>query len=183
MKKTIQKSLSGDVATPVYRLEPISINDIIWLPIKYHLSKMNLQRSLFLTAFLTYGVGDGVTSVYMMEETSVMRESNPVVRFMYANSGKHGVIVLKIWFTLVILFIVWIISRRTNTYWAINGFLSAITIGGIMAIRANMMAAFGLMPPSPGYVISTFLFLVILFVTIGDLLDKLHVSKGAKPHF
>ncbi|MFZ2411526.1 MAG: hypothetical protein WAW23_08145 [Candidatus Methanoperedens sp.] len=178
MKRTIQKSLSGD-ELPVQsrtQVEPIHLNDIIWLPIKYIISTINLQKSLFLSSFLTYGVGDGVTAVYMIEKTSVMRETNPIVKFMYASSGKQGVISLKIWFTLMILFLVWITSRKTNIYWTINGFLSALTLGGAMAMRANMMAAFGMEPPSPGSVIITFLFMVILFVMIGDLMDKLHVK-------
>lgn len=180
MKKTVQKSLTGEEASSVSRVEPIPIKEIIWLPITYLLSIINFRRSLFLSSFLTYGIGDGVTAVYMMEETHAMREVNPIVRFMYANSGRQGVIILKIWFVLVILFLVWIISRKTNTYWTINGFLFALTIGGIMAMRANIMATYG-SPPSPGYIILTFLFLVILFVMIGDLLDKL--SIGSKRSF
>lgn len=176
MKKTVQKSLSGDElsAQSRIRVEPIGLNDIIWLPIKYFITTINLQRSLFLSSFLTYGIGDGVTAIYMMEKTHVMRETNPIVRYMYASSGNQGVMSLKIWFTLMILFLVWIVSRKTNTYWTINGFLSALTMGGIMAMRANMMAAFGMEPPSPGSIIMTFLLLVILFVMIGDLMDKLH---------
>lgn len=178
MKRTVQKSLSGDEAPTQFRtqVEPIHLNDIIWLPIKYFISTINLQKSLFLSSFFTYGVGDGVTAVYMMEKTSIMRETNPIVKFMYASSGTQGVLSLKIWFTLMILFLVWIVSRKTNAYWAINGFLSALAMGGIMAMRANMMAAFGMEPPSPGSVIMTFLFMVVLFVMIGDMMDKLHVK-------
>ncbi len=181
MKKTVQKSLTGEEASSVSRVEPIPIKEIIWLPITYLLSLINFRRSLFLSSFLTYGIGDGVTAVYMMEKTHAIRELNPIVRFMYANSGKQGVVILKIWFALVILFLVWIISRRTGAYWTINGFLSALTIGGIMAMRANIMATTYGSPPSPGYIILTFMFLVILFVMIGDLLDKL--SIGSKRSF
>lgn len=178
MKRTVQKSLSGDELPTQSRtrVEPLSLNDIIWLPIKYFLTTINLQRSLFLSSFLTYGVGDGVTAVYMIDKTGVMRETNPIVRFMYATSGKQGVLSLKLWFTLMILFLIWIVSRKTNAYWAINGFLSALTMGGIMAMRANMMAAFGMEPPSPGSIIMIFLLMVVLFVMIGDLMDKLHVK-------
>lgn len=178
MKKTTQKSLSGEDITYVSRVEPVSLRDIVYLPVKYFLSRINLQRALFLSSFLTYGVGDGVTAVNMMEKTSVMREANPVMRFMYTSSGKQGVVGLKVWFALVVLFAVWIISKRTQIYWTINGFLFALTMGGIMAVRANIMAAFGMEPPSPGSVITTFLVMVILFVMMGDMIDKLHT--GAK---
>lgn len=178
MKKTVQKLLSGEDVPDQYvsQAEPVHLNDIIWLPIKYFISTINLQKSLYLSSFFTYGVGDGITAVYMMEKTSVLRETNPLVKYMYASSGKQGVLALKIWFSLMILFLIWIISKKTNVYWTINGFLSALTLGGIMAMRANMMAAFGMEPPSPGSVIMTFVFMVVLFVMIGDLMDKMYVK-------
>jgi hypothetical protein len=43
--------------------------------------------------------------------------------------SNQGVITFKIWFGLIILFLVWIVSRRTNTYWTINGFLAALCAG------------------------------------------------------
>lgn len=178
MKKTIQKSLYGEEVTYVSRGESVGLRDIVYVPVKYLFGRINLLRALFLSSFLTYGVGDGVTAVYMMEKTSVMREANPIMRFVYASSGKQGVVALKVWFALVVLFMVWIVSKRTQIYWTINGFLFALTMGGIMAVRANIMAAFGMEPPSPGSVIITFLFMVILFVMTGDLIDKLHT--GAK---
>lgn len=178
MKRTVQKSLSGDElpAQSGTQVEPIGLNDIIWLPIKYIISTINLQKSLYLSSFFTYGVGDGITAIYMMEKTSVLRETNPLVKFMYASSGKHGVLSLKIWFSLMILFLIWIVSKKTNIYWTINGFLFALTLGGVMAMRANMMAAFGIEPPSPVSVITTFVFMVVLFVMIGDLMDKMYVK-------
>ena len=167
---TAKGTLTGEVQT---KTTPISITDIIRLSIKYLISTANLQRLLFLLSFLTYGVGDGVTSAYMIERTGVMREANPIVRFVYASSGEQGIITFKIWFGFIILFMVWIISRRTNTYWTINGFLSALCVGGIMAMRANLMAASGMNPPSPSSIIMTFLTLTVLFVMLGDLMDKL----------
>ncbi len=180
MTKTAQKTLTGEEVTTTPTVKPVSLKDIIFVPIKYLLSTINLRKMLFLSSFLSYGVGDGVTAIYMMEQTGVSREVNPIVRFMYANSGKQGVITLKMWIALVILFLVWIISRKTNLCWTINGFLFALTIGGVMAVRANLMAAYGMSPPSPGSVISTFLVMVILFVMIGDLLDKLYVPVRRK---
>src|SRR5574341_1765467 len=99
--------------------------EIIWLLIKIAINRLNLQRFLFLASFLTYGVGDGLTAVYMIEKNGIMSESNPIIRFMYLSSGAQGVISFKIWFTFMILYFVWTISSRTNTYWTINGFLSA----------------------------------------------------------
>jgi hypothetical protein len=90
------------------------------------------------------------------------------------------VVSIKIWFAFVMLFLVWIISRRTNTYWTVNGFLSALCVGGVMAMRANLMAAYGMTPPSASSVIMTFLTLTVLFVMLGDLMDKFHSTAGAE---
>jgi len=158
----------------------VPMTEVIWLVIKYFLSTANLQKILFMLAFLTYGVGDGITAAYMMDKKGVMTESNPIVRFMYISSGTQGVVTMKVWFTFLILYFVWIISRRTNTYWTINGFLSALCIGGIMAIRANIMAANDMSPPSPESVVMTFLFLTLLFVMIGDQMDKIHGGTAVK---
>ncbi len=178
MKKTVQKTLNGEEVTRISDVKPIPIAEIIFVPIKYILSTINLQKALFLSSFLTYGVGDGVTAIYMMEKTGAIGEINPIIRFMYASSGKQGVISLKIWFSLVVLFLVWFVLRKTCLYWTINGFLTALTIGGVMVMRANMMTAYGMEPPSPSSIITTFLFLMVLLVMIGDLMDKLY--SGAK---
>jgi len=168
--KTVQKTLTGE---ELQAAPPVQVKDVLWLPVKYFVSTANLQRLLFFLAFLTYGVGDGVTAAYMMDRTGIMKEMNPVMRFLYASYGSQGVIGIKIWFTFLILFLVWIISRRANTYWTVNGFLSALCVGGIMAIRANLMAAYGMTPPPANSIIMTFLFLVVFFVMIGDVMDKL----------
>ncbi len=139
---------------------------------KHLISAANLQRLLFLLSFLTYGVGDGATAAYMIEKTGVMGEANPLVEFVYYSSGVQGVIVFKIMFGLIILIPVWIVSRRTNTYWTINGFLAALCVGGIMAIETNLMVADGMTPPSPELIIMAFLILTVLFVIIGDMMDK-----------
>lgn len=122
MRRTVQKTLKGEAANrqTVAMQPPVNLTDIIWLPIKYFMSTANLQRLLFVLAFLTYGIGDGVTAAYMMDRTGVIREINPVMRFLYASYGAQGVIGIKIWFTFLILFLIWIISRRTNTYWTIK---------------------------------------------------------------
>ncbi len=170
--KTVQKTLTGEVLDKQKKPDPIPFADIILLPIKYLLTVTNLQRLLFVLSFLTFGVGDGITSAYMMQIRGITQEVNPVIRFMYVSSGANGVILIKTWFTFVILFLVWRLSWGKNIYWTINGFLFALFIGGVMAIRANLMAANGIQPPSASSVIFIFLLLIELFVLIGDLMDK-----------
>ncbi|MCZ7398203.1 MAG: hypothetical protein O8C62_00730 [Candidatus Methanoperedens sp.] len=170
--KTIQKTLTGEVLNNQKKPDPITFADLIRLLIKYFLTVTNLQTLLFLLSFLTFGVGDGITSAYMMQIMGITQEVNPVIRFMYVSSGANGVISIKIWFTFLILFLVWRLSWGKNAYWTINGFLFALFIGGIMSIRANLMAANGMTAPSPYSIIFTFLLLTGIFVLIGDLMDK-----------
>jgi hypothetical protein len=169
------KGIPGDIHK---KISDLSLTSLI---IKYLITIIDIQKILFSLAFLTYGLGDGITAVYLMDKNGVMSETNPIVRFMYISSGVEGVIALKAGFTLMILLFVWTISRKEKIYWTVNGFLSALCIGGIMAIRANLMAAEGITPPSPDSIIITYLFLTVLFVMIGDQMDKLnpHMKKPA----
>lgn len=170
--KTVQQTLSGEMVTFQHASCPFSIKDMIWLPIKYFISVANPQQWLFLLSFLTYGVGDGITAVYMIEKAGILREVNPVMRFLYTSYGAHGLIGLKIWFAMVILFMVWIVSKRENTYWKITGFLTALTIGGSMAMFANLMVASNLGSLPSGSIIVAYLALIVLLVMVGDLIDN-----------
>ncbi len=134
--------------------------------------KKRLRSLLFISSFLTYGLGDGVTAVYMMERTGAGIEGNPLARFMYVSYGSKGLVALKLWFTFVILSLISTISKRTGAYWATNGVLVALTIGGIMATRANVLATLGMPFPSPVSIISMFLLISIILIEIGNLIDK-----------
>jgi len=170
--KTIQQTLTGERLALQHTNHYVPISDIIWLPIKYFMRVANMQRWLFLLSFLTYGIGDGITAVYMMEGAGVLREINPIVRFLYTSYGGHGVVGLKIWFAMVVLFLVWNISKRENTYWKINGFLVALTLGGGMAMFANLMIAFNMISLPSSLIIMAYIALTALFVMIGDLIDN-----------
>ncbi len=149
----------------------VSISGVSLLK-NYLINAAHLQRLLFLLSFLTYGVGDGVTAAYMIEKAGVMAEANPFVQFVYYSFGVQGVILFKILFGFIILLPVWIVSRQANTYWTVNGFLAALCVGGIMAIKTNLMVTDVVTPPSPELVIIAFLILTVLFVIIGDMMDK-----------
>ena len=136
----------------------------------------NLQRLLFISSFLTFGVGDGVTAAYLMKKESVMRESNPIIRYIFITGGGNSVISVKIWFTFIILFFVWLLKSKYN-YWTINGFLFSLLVGGLMATGANLMAIRGMTPPSPGSIIFVYLFLVVLLVILGDAMDNISSDK------
>ncbi len=117
--------------------EDVSLAEVLKLLIKYIICKMNLQNILFLLAFLTFGAADGISAAYMIEERGVIGESNPLIRFMYASRGRNGVIEIKLWLVLIILYFVWNISKGKNNYWMINGFLFALFVCGLMATGAT----------------------------------------------
>lgn len=131
-----------------------------------------------MLSFLTYGVVDGVTAVYMMEKRGTMSEINPVVRYTYVYSGGLGVIAIKMLYAFIILFFVWRLSKGKNTYWTVNGFLFALFIGSILVMRANLMTANGMIPQSSVSIIFTFLFVSMLFLYVGKQIDKFYSSRA-----
>lgn len=143
--------------------------------LEYIIFKLNLQRILFLLSFLSFGLGDGISAVYMINKRGLYGESNPLIRFMYASSGSQGVIGIKVWLVIIILAFVRNVSKGKDNYWMINGFLFALFVCGVMATGANLMAARGLQPPDAGTIIASYLFLVMLLTMIGDAMDKLHI--------
>lgn len=155
--------------------EDVSLTEVLKLLIKYIIYKMNLQKILFLLTFLSFGVADGISAAYMIEKRGLMGEANPLIRFMYASSGSNGVIEIKIWLVLIMLYFVWNLSRNKDNYWMINGFLFALFVCGVMSTGANLMAARGTEYPASSTIIATYLFLVILLTMLGDAMDRLHL--------
>jgi hypothetical protein len=79
--RTVQKTLTGATVSRQTVVQPVSIVDMIWLPVRYLISTVNLQSLLLLLAFLTYGVGDGITAAYMMElRGPVVEDAPPLAR-------------------------------------------------------------------------------------------------------
>jgi len=169
--KELQEDCKGNESIQ----EDVSLAEVLKLLIKYIISRLNLQRILFLLSFLSFGVADGISSAYMIEKRGIIGEANPLIRFMYASNGSNGVIQIKLWLVLIILYFVWNISKGRNNYWMINGFLFALFVCGLMATGANLMAAEGLDYPAPSTIIATYLFLVILLPMLGDAMDRLHL--------
>ena len=155
--------------------EDASVAEVLKLLIKYIIYKLDLQKILFLLTFLTFGAADGISATYMIEKRGVIGEANPLIRFMYASNGSMGVIEIKLWLVLIILYFVWNVSKGRTNYWMINGFLFALFVCGVIATGANLMAARGLEPPDAGTIIATYLFLVMLLTLIGDAMDRLHL--------
>ncbi len=126
-------------------------------------------------AFLTFGVGDTLSSIWMIQHQGILRETNPILRFIFLNFGMSNYWFIKIWLTIVILFMIFLIQSKSEEplYWTVNGCLISLIISGILAmvlnIRAERNEALFL---SAGEVILLFSVMVYLFTSIGEEIDK-----------
>lgn len=154
--------------------EEISLMEVLKLLIKYFICKLNLQRILFLLSFLTFGAADGISAAYMIETKGIISEANPLIRLIYESNGTNGIIGIKLWLVVVMLFLVWSISRDKKNYWMINGFLFSLFVFGAMAAGANLLTARGIEHPGARTIIAAYLFLMILLTTLGDAMDRIY---------
>ncbi len=131
-----------------------------------------LQGALFLLAFLTFGIGDTLSSIMMIEQQGVMGEANPLIRYIIFNYGTSEYIVIKISFTIVILFVPFLILDE-SAYWMISGYLVSFIVAGILGTVLNIQAAKNeQLFFSPEQVIFLFLISVLVLTGIGEEIDK-----------
>ncbi|MBW6471260.1 MAG: hypothetical protein K0A90_08580 [Methanosarcinaceae archaeon] len=148
-----------------------------------------IQFSFAAFAFITFGIGDGVTSAYMIHINGIMAEANPLVRSVVESHGLTGLIFFKMYTTFILLSIAVILEKRSkdSSYWMTNGFFTALAIGGVMATTANLMRVYGFEVlgfgmPSPAQLILVYLGLTFAFVTVGEFMDNVQKSKTLQ-HF
>ncbi|VVB95093.1 Uncharacterised protein [uncultured archaeon] len=158
--------------------------EIMSLLFRYITRRINAMHILFILAFLTFGIGDGLTSAIMMGKRGVSAESNLFFANMYSSSGLIGVITAKIGFTVLLLMASLLVYWRSQgrNYWMVNGFLMALTLAGIMATIANLQAAAGLPFMSPEKILFIYLGMMFVFVEAGDFVDtrKFEASASAR---
>ncbi|MDO9516765.1 MAG: hypothetical protein Q7J10_01835 [Methanosarcinaceae archaeon] len=141
--------------------------------------KQKFQAFLAVGAFITFGIGDGVTGALMMNLCGTSAEANPIMRYLIDTQGSIGLIMFKLWITMALLTIVITIQDMSaeSTYWTTNGFLIAFGIGGVLATTSNLMRTFsfdifGYSTPSPVLVILVYFMLTIGLVALGGALDN-----------
>jgi hypothetical protein len=152
----------------------IELLGIIKLVTIFAIRKINFQSCLFFMAFLTLGLGDGVTSAYMMEKLGARAEINPIMSLVFLENGFGGMVAVKIWLTLLLLFAVYVVGLRSNgrAFWTVNGFLIALTAGGILAMNANLSAIRGSVSSSPAEIIVMYLAMTFLLIEAGSYIDS-----------
>ena len=131
-----------------------------------------LQGALFLLAFLTFGIGDTISSIMMIGQRGIMGEANPLIRYIILNYGTLDYIVIKLSFTMVILFVPFLLLDEA-TYWTISGYLVSFIAVGILGTVLNIQAARDeRLLFSPEQVIFLFLIIVLALTSIGEEIDK-----------
>lgn len=166
MTENIQKGFTSEIVDIFRLLTIIAVR------------RLNLQHTLYLAAFITFGIGDGITGAYMMSVYGAGIEANPVASYLLTMYGFDGLIASKVWFTLILLFTSYIIQLKspTDMYWTVNGFLSALTAGGLMAVNANLSAIAGKVTAAPGEIILAYLCLVLVLTEAGSIIDGRKVT-------
>lgn len=142
--------------------------------------KLNLQHILYLAALITFGIGDGVTGAYMMSMRGAGIEANPIASYLFTVYGFDGFVAAKVWFTSVLLIESYMIQLKSpaDMYWTVNGFLIALTAGGLMAVNANLSAIAGKITAAPGEIILAYLSLVLVLTEAGSIIDEHKVTAA-----
>lgn len=141
-----------------------------------------LQFILFLAAFLTFGIGDTITSVNMIEQKGTMGEGNVILRYIILNYGISDFIAIKVFVSLVILVLPFLITNET-VFWMLSGYFLSFIIAGILGIVLNIKATNNEIPfLSPDQAIILFMVSVLILTNIGDEIDK-RMHPKIKPFF
>ncbi len=135
---------------------------------------MNLQHVLFFLAFITFGIGDALTASLMMSTKGYSAEFNVLFGYLYETYGIACFIIIKLVLVVMLLFAAYIISK-CGGHWLTNGWLIALSIGGIMAMCSNLLSTYDIFSINPYHIIICYLVLAFVFVSIGAHFD---IKKG-----
>lgn len=162
-----------------YIVEAIPFNHVVYI-IRYITKKA--QHILFFLAFLTFGLGDGVTGAVLMGTRGISAESNLLAGYLYSTQGPLGFIAAKIWMTLLLLLVVYFLYIRSpdRSYWTINGYLAALSIAGALAVQANIRAIYGLPHMDFMNIILLYVMMVLTFVETGELIDNHLAARSSE---
>jgi len=133
-----------------------------------------LQGALCLLVFLTWGLGDALTCLYMIEQQGLMQEGNQIVRLIISYYGASSFFMIKIWFTILVICVPFIVQSNERSYWMINGYLVSFIIGGTLAIILNLQAAVN--EPLlllPQHVILIYISSILILTNVGEIIDRM----------
>ncbi len=140
---------------------------------------MNLQHLLFFLAFLTFGIGDALTASLLMNIKGHGAEFNVLFGYLYDSYGVVCFIIVKLVLVIMVMFAAYILSMRGG-HCLINGWLTALSIGGLMAMCSNLLSTYDILYINPFRIIACYLILTFVFVFAGAYFDikKRNVKNG-----
>lgn len=143
---------------------------------------ISIQQFLYFFAFITFGICDALTGHLLMSIKGVNAESNVIFQQIYSVQGPGMFIFTKLWIVMSLLLFAFILSLRSHkkNYWMTNGFLAALSIGGLMATQANLQAINGQPFINPSTIILIFLTIMLIFLETGDLIDSQSENTNKK---
>lgn len=138
------------------------------------LNNITLQRLLYLFAFMSFGLGDGVTGGYIMNSRGPYIESNPIIRYLFINQGFEGMLLVKLSFTFVVLLLIHRIQGQSNVsaYWTVNMTLIALTSLGLVGVYFNLRALNGVIPPGLSQMLLIYAVLLLILIEAGEFIDR-----------
>ncbi len=143
------------------------------------LKNITIQSLLYFFAFLSFGVGDGVTGAYIMNARDPYIESNPIIRYLFMTRGYEGMLLIKVLFTLVVLLTILRIQRQYggNVYWTVNMTLIALISLGLIGVYFNIGALNGIKPLAQDKILFIYAILALIFIETGDFIDRRFARK------
>ena len=115
-------------------------------------------------------MGDALTAVLLMTTKGHGAEFNNLFSYLYNSYGVACFVSTKLMLVIVVLLAAYILSKRGG-YWMINGWLTALIIGGIMAIVSNLSCTYDIVSVNPYNVILCYLVSTFVFLYAGDRID------------
>jgi len=141
-----------------------------------------LQFFLLLLAFFTFGIGDTISSIHLIEQKGIMGEGNLIVRHIILNYGISNFIAIKTSVSLLILFFPFVLIDKT-VYWMLNGYFISFILAGTIGTFLNIQASMNEVPYlSPVQAMTLFMLSVLILTNIGDEIDK-RVHLKIRPYF
>ncbi|MHC1635965.1 MAG: hypothetical protein ACXQTS_05025 [Candidatus Methanospirareceae archaeon] len=132
-----------------------------------------MHIGMFLSGIVTFGILDGLTAMWMMKKYGASVEYNPMLRELFIMQGEAAFLAFKIINAVLILSIPLLLYKKKALRWATFNLLIVFTIGGMLAAIANYIFLIsGKIWIEPEIITGSMLFMAVIGVEIGEMLDQ-----------
>lgn len=128
---------------------------------------------LLILGFITFGIGDALTATWMIILKGSSIEANIMFKYIFDAYGTGTFIAVKLIFTVIVLSMVYaiLIKATYNCEWTINGWLTALSIGGILACIMNLSVIMDFNFIGSKAILILYLALTGALTLTGDIID------------